>query len=77
MEQTTAGNPKDSTPLFERVFGLAEAGTNPRTEFVAGLTTFLTMVYIVFVDPRFSVIPEWTRARYLSPLALPRRYRRW
>ena len=52
MEQTTAGNPKDSTPLFERVFGLAKAGTNPRTEFVAGLTTFLTMVYIVFVNPQ-------------------------
>jgi AGZA family xanthine/uracil permease-like MFS transporter len=26
-------------------------GTNVRTEFVAGLTTFLTMVYIVFVNP--------------------------
>src|SRR5215472_6898489 len=52
MEQTTAGNPKDSTPLFERVFRLAKAGTNPRTEFVAGLTTFLTMVYIVFVNPQ-------------------------
>src|SRR5215472_11737475 len=52
MEQTTAGNPKGSAPLFERVFGLAKAGTNPRTEFVAGLTTFLTMVYIVFVNPQ-------------------------
>ena len=52
MEQTTAGNLKSSTPLFERVFGLAKAGTDPRTEFVAGLTTFLTMVYIVFVNPQ-------------------------
>ena len=48
MEQTTAGNPKSSAPLLERVFGLAKAGT----EFVAGLTTFLTMVYIVFVNPQ-------------------------
>jgi hypothetical protein len=24
MEQTTARNPKDSTPLFERLFGLAK-----------------------------------------------------
>jgi AGZA family xanthine/uracil permease-like MFS transporter len=52
MEQTTAGNPKSSAPLLERVFGLAKAGTDPRTEFVAGLTTFLTMVYIVFVNPQ-------------------------
>jgi AGZA family xanthine/uracil permease-like MFS transporter len=35
----------------ERIFGLAQHGTNVRTEFVAGLTTFLTMVYIVFVNP--------------------------
>ena len=52
MEQTTARNPKSPMPLFERVFGLANANTNPRTEFVAGLTTFLTMVYIVFVNPQ-------------------------
>ena len=52
MEQTTADNPKSSAPLLERVFGLAKAGTDPRTEFVAGLTTFLTMVYIVFVNPQ-------------------------
>jgi AGZA family xanthine/uracil permease-like MFS transporter len=52
MEQTTAGSPKSSAPLLERVFGLAKAGTDPRTEFVAGLTTFLTMVYIVFVNPQ-------------------------
>ena len=35
----------------ERYFGLAAQGTNVRTEFIAGLTTFLTMVYIVFVNP--------------------------
>ena len=52
MEQTTAGNPKGLAPLPERIFGLSAAGTDPRTEFVAGLTTFLTMVYIVFVNPQ-------------------------
>jgi AGZA family xanthine/uracil permease-like MFS transporter len=50
MEQITA--PKSSVSLIERVFGLAKAGTNPRTEIIAGLTTFLTMVYIVFVNPQ-------------------------
>jgi AGZA family xanthine/uracil permease-like MFS transporter len=35
----------------ERYFGLKAQGTDVRTEFIAGLTTFLTMVYIVFVNP--------------------------
>jgi AGZA family xanthine/uracil permease-like MFS transporter len=38
--------------LADRYFGLTESGTNVRTEFIAGLTTFLTMVYIVFVNPQ-------------------------
>src|SRR6201997_5369415 len=37
--------------FLERYFGLAAQGTNLRTELVAGVTTFLTMVYIVFVNP--------------------------
>src|SRR5581483_3777469 len=36
---------------LERYFGLSAQGTDVRTEIVAGLTTFLTMVYIVFVNP--------------------------
>ena len=36
---------------LERQFGLAAAGTSVRTELIAGLTTFLTMVYILFVNP--------------------------
>ncbi len=35
----------------ERIFKLQEHGTNVRTELVAGLTTFLTMAYIIFVNP--------------------------
>ena len=41
----------DTTGFFERQFGLAKAGTNTRTEVIAGVTTFLTMAYIVFVNP--------------------------
>lgn len=37
--------------IVDRRFGLTQNGTNVRTEFVAGVTTFLTMVYIVFVNP--------------------------
>ncbi|HZC54442.1 MAG TPA: NCS2 family permease [Xanthobacteraceae bacterium] len=37
--------------VLDRLFGLSTSGSSLRTEFVAGLTTFLTMVYIVFVNP--------------------------
>lgn len=37
--------------LLERTFHLSENGTTVRTELLAGLTTFLTMAYIVFVNP--------------------------
>jgi hypothetical protein len=35
----------------ERIFKLREHNTNVRTELVAGLTTFLSMAYIMFVNP--------------------------
>ena len=37
--------------FLERQFKLSEHGTNVRTEFIAGATTFLTMAYILFVNP--------------------------
>src|SRR4030095_13835546 len=37
--------------MLERVFRLTENQTTPRTELFAGLTTFLTMAYIIFVQP--------------------------
>ncbi len=49
-----AGSAKRETGFastVERYFGLQQHGTTIRTEFIAGLTTFLTMVYIVFVNP--------------------------
>lgn len=36
---------------LERFFKLKENGTNVRTEFIAGLATFMTMAYIIFVNP--------------------------
>ncbi|EEN0967644.1 TPA: adenine permease AdeP [Salmonella enterica subsp. enterica] len=38
--------------MLERVFKLREHGMTARTEVIAGFTTFLTMVYIVFVNPQ-------------------------
>ena len=37
--------------LLERLFKLSEHGTNVRTEIIAGFTTFLTMCYIIIVNP--------------------------
>lgn len=41
---------------MENFFKLRENGTDVRTELVAGLTTFLTMAYIIFVNP--SILSE-------------------
>lgn len=37
--------------MLERLFQLQAHGTNVRTEILAGVTTFLTMAYILFVNP--------------------------
>ena len=49
---TDATKPTSERPFLDRYFGLTENGTNVRTEFIAGITTFLTMVYIMFVNPQ-------------------------
>src|SRR5260221_723275 len=42
--------------MLESYFGLRENGTTVRTEIIAGFTTFLTMAYIMFVNP--SILGE-------------------
>src|SRR6266513_2160824 len=49
---TDATKPAGEPSALDRYFGLSESGTSVRTELVAGITTFLTMVYIVFVNPQ-------------------------
>jgi AGZA family xanthine/uracil permease-like MFS transporter len=38
--------------VLDRYFGLTAHGTSVRTEVIAGVTTFLTMAYIIFVNPQ-------------------------
>ena len=45
MATTTGGG------LLERRFALRERNTTVKTEVIAGLTTFMTMAYILFVNP--------------------------
>ena len=37
--------------MFEKVFKLSENKTNVKTEVMAGITTFMTMAYILAVNP--------------------------
>lgn len=41
----------DTTGWLERQFHIAERGSTPGGEIRAGITTFLTMAYIIFVNP--------------------------
>jgi AGZA family xanthine/uracil permease-like MFS transporter len=43
--------PQAGQGWLDRYFGLTRSGTTIRTEIIAGATTFLTMAYIVFVNP--------------------------
>jgi AGZA family xanthine/uracil permease-like MFS transporter len=45
-------SPDPTTGFLDRYFGLRQHGTGVRTEMLAGLTTFLTMAYIIFVNPQ-------------------------
>ena len=44
-------NPNSSANLLERLFKLSENRTDFKTEVLAGFTTFLTMCYIIIVNP--------------------------
>jgi AGZA family xanthine/uracil permease-like MFS transporter len=49
-------------------FKISERGSNVRTEVIAGITTWLTMAYILFLNPQilgFAAVPD------LQPLGLP------
>ena len=37
--------------FLEDTFGITKAGSTVETEILAGVTTFLTMAYILFVNP--------------------------
>ncbi|MEE7502087.1 NCS2 family permease [Methylobacterium mesophilicum] len=51
MDRARDAVPAARPGFLERTFRLAEHGTTVRTELLAGLTTFLTMAYIVFINP--------------------------
>jgi len=42
---------------MERFFKLTERGTSVKTEFIAGMTTFFAMVYILMVNANILADP--------------------
>ncbi len=47
--------------MFEKLFHLESHGTSVRMEVIAGLTTFLTMSYIIFVNPQILSVTGMDR----------------
>ena len=43
--------------MLEKVFKLSENNTSVKTEVVAGLTTFMTMAYIIALNP--NLLTAW------------------
>jgi AGZA family xanthine/uracil permease-like MFS transporter len=50
MSKTTKSGPQDDG-ILERIFHLKELNTTVSVEILAGVTTFVTMAYILFVNP--------------------------
>jgi AGZA family xanthine/uracil permease-like MFS transporter len=46
-------------PGVDRYFHITERGSTPRTEVIAGITTWLTMAYIIFLNPQIlGTLPD-------------------
>ena len=56
--------------LLERVFHLRESGTTVKTELTAGLTTFMTMAYILAVNPSILSVTGMDKGALLTVTAL-------
>ncbi len=56
--------------MLERLFRLSAAGTTTRRELVAGVTTFLTMAYIIFVQPTVLSAAGMDRGAVLTATCL-------
>ena len=55
MEITNLSNDKNN--FLEKIFKLSENNTNVKTEVTAGITTFMTMAYILVVNPMILSAP--------------------
>ena len=71
METTKTQTPAVKSGLLSKLFGFDPQKHNVRTEIVAGVTTFLTMAYILAVNPGiFSNIPDMPTGSVFTATAL-------
>lgn len=56
--------------MLEKLFALKERNTTVTTEIIAGLTTFITMAYILFLAPNLLGIAGMDRDAVLIATAL-------
>lgn len=54
---------------ISKYFGFVESGTDYRTETIAGITTFMTMAYIIFVNPTILASPFGAKMPFEAVLA--------
>lgn len=47
--------------MLENIFHLKENHTDVKTEIMAGITTFMTMAYILRSIPTSFLLPAWIR----------------
>ncbi len=66
-----------SPNILERLFKLSENQTTVRTEVAAGVTTFLTMAYIIFVNPAILAEAGVPFSGALFATCMRRRSVRW
>lgn len=64
MARTAQGHtvkvPEAPESGLDRYFHISERGSTVRTEVMAGITTWLTMAYILFVNPQILALPDGT-----------------
>ncbi|MEX2552144.1 MAG: NCS2 family permease [Actinomycetota bacterium] len=68
VEENTA---EPAGSRLDQFFGITAAGSTVRTEVIAGFTTFMTMAYILFVNPSvLGAVPDFEGRSLAFPLVL-------
>ena len=68
---------KDKAFCLQKLFGFDVESMNVRTEILAGITTFLTMSYILAVNPEILGQAGMTKGLYLQRRLCLLLLRRW
>lgn len=67
MEMTKTGS---SVGMLEKIFKLSESKTTVKTEIIAGITTFMTMAYILIVNPDILSVTGMDKGAVFTATAL-------